>query len=827
MTHQSKYFLGRKVQPTVAPLTAAVSLALGATSLQAATITVNTLDDGSVAGQCTLRDAFEAANTDTAVAGCAAGSGADEIVFESGLSGTLTLSDDAIVAYSEISVVGPGADQLSIDGDGYFQLFGAATGAALSLSGLTLTNAYTNGIYGGAAVLGIYGASLALSDCVVSGNLASAPAVGGAGVSVIDSELSITGCSFENNLAGGGIRGGIYGLGAAVFGYSTTGFEISDSTFTYNEAAYSGGAIAVLAGDGITMTSLDLSGNEAFFGGSIALLEGSQGTLAESTVSGNEAAVGGGILVSSGSILDIDGSSIEGNAAYYDGGGVNAGIGYSGGVITGTDTSLGGGGSDLIYGRGDVFLSGSTVSGNTAGRFGGGMAVKYSGIDGGSYAEIVGSTLSGNSAGTPVRSPSRSSGQPSFDPAGGGGGGYVSGGGGMAVIYGGEAYIAYGSGLIGNQALQGGGLLVFDGLAGVFESLVDGNEAYYGGGIQAGLYGAMVSGDQQRGGGPGGGLAIIGGSTLSNNQAIAGGGALAFSGGSVALNESVLESNLAEIGGGLASYNGNSGIKYSQVADNVAYYYGGGVAAIGAGCDSTIVHTLVTGNNAELGGGVSTGDCASYIGYSTIADNQAVSGGGVVHYAGATQPEILNTTITGNTAEDVGGIFASALVADFITVSHNTSTGPGPGPVAGNPFRGGAPVGGALLLANNGDVSVDSSIFSDNIGPDGPLDLGMGGSGSLALDHSLVQEPGAGLPGGTGNLIGADPQLQPLADNGGPTPTRALAASSPAVDAGNPDTTVEFDQRGDPFIREFGGRADMGAFEMFVDGVFADRFEQP
>ena len=36
----------------------------------------------------------------------------------------------------------------------------------------------------------------------------------------------------------------------------------------------------------------------------------------------------------------------------------------------------------------------------------------------------------------------------------------------------------------------------------------------------------------------------------------------------------------------------------------------------------------------------------------------------------------------------------------------------------------------------------------------------------------------------TGDLVNTDPHLGPLQNNGGPTPTQALPAGSPAVDAG-------------------------------------------
>jgi hypothetical protein len=63
---------------------------------------------------------------------------------------------------------------------------------------------------------------------------------------------------------------------------------------------------------------------------------------------------------------------------------------------------------------------------------------------------------------------------------------------------------------------------------------------------------------------------------------------------------------------------------------------------------------------------------------------------------------------------------------------------------------------------------------------------------------------------GTNNLIGGDPGLAPLADNGGPTRTMALLPGSAAIDAGTATGAPSTDQRG------FGrvGPVDIGAFEV-------------
>ena len=76
------------------------------------------------------------------------------------------------------------------------------------------------------------------------------------------------------------------------------------------------------------------------------------------------------------------------------------------------------------------------------------------------------------------------------------------------------------------------------------------------------------------------------------------------------------------------------------------------------------------------------------------------------------------------------------------------------------------------------------------------------------------------MNGVNGNIVGVDPLLGPLADNGGPTQTMALLAGSPAIDKGDntlvpidPSTGLPFttDQRG--FTRVVNGTVDIGAFE--------------
>jgi len=92
--------------------------------------------------------------------------------------------------------------------------------------------------------------------------------------------------------------------------------------------------------------------------------------------------------------------------------------------------------------------------------------------------------------------------------------------------------------------------------------------------------------------------------------------------------------------------------------------------------------------------------------------------------------------------------------------------------------------------------------------------------GSMASSVVIVN-------GVNGNQVGTiaspiDPLIGALADNGGPTETRALLAGSPAIDAGDAEGCPKADQRG--VARPQGAACDIGAFEL-PDRVFENGFE--
>jgi hypothetical protein len=767
---KTKYASRDRREPTIAPLTAAVGLALSASSLQAAIITVDTIGDASVAaGDCSLRQAFEAADTDAAVGGCNAGFGADQIVFDNGLTGTIALSTPLINVESEVTLNGPGAAAITISGSGVNRLFGVAgADADLTIRGVTLANAYADGsiaTFGGAAIASI-GGELSLQNCVVTGNTSANDSTGGA-VVVSGANLSVENCSFSENGVGGGTAP--YNLGGAILSTDAPYVSITDSSFVGNYADYLGGAITVANGRDVILDELEVAGNQAGFGaGGIALLSDTVATLEDSVISGNQGPLGGGLLVSAGASLSAERVEFAANEAQV-GGGLAAGISS--------------GSSSFVAGAGTVALSQVTLRDNYAQFYGGGAAAVYDG----SSVIASASVFSDNAAAPPVDLTASDGGTIASEISGTLG---PVGGGALMAGPGAEVELSNESQIVYNQAGQGGGILAV------------GNQA----------------------------VASVSDTRVAQNEAATGGGMAAVDGGALLMFDSNVENNTAINSGGGILVDNDAGLlgKYSAIVGNEATTGSGGGFAAYNDCDLVLFSSSISGNTAEggsnqTGGGIAA-DCSINIQSSTIARNTGSYGGGLILSGNGTElPQLTNSTITDNTGTRFGGLVSFGLEAEFVTISHNAASG---SPVASAQSSRGIPLepaGGALLIGSGGEIDVDSSIFADNIGPSGPNDLEVEGSGNL--NYSLVEAPGSGLPTGTGNLLGVDPGLGPLADNGGDTRTRALDDSSPAIDSANPSTSLNNDQRGDPYPREAGGRADMGAFELF-DPLFSDRFQE-
>ncbi|MEP6481397.1 MAG: choice-of-anchor Q domain-containing protein [Rhodoglobus sp.] len=277
----------------------------------------------------------------------------------------------------------------------------------------------------------------------------------------------------------------------------------------------------------------------------------------------------------------------------------------------------------------------------------------------------------------------------------------------------------------------------------------------------------------------------------------------------------------------------------STISNNTSVDYAGGLYLlnIGGGVTSTahvvVLRTTFDGNHGGGYGGAiainepareTSGQPTVLIDSSTISNNVTPYGGGGIQidkHSGTdiAVVKVLNTTISGNDAQVSGGIDSSGpnlprpprpgrpptpfvpLLSTII--SHST--------IAGNSAH---TSGGVAATAQS--LEIDNSIIAGSTSNNGqtPDDLDVESGGSFIATYSLIQNPKAGVvvPPASGNLVGVDPQLAPLANNGGPTKTRFLTPASPAYNAGDPAFVGAglFDQRGQPRVSQ---RVDMGAVE--------------
>ncbi len=277
---------------------------------------------------------------------------------------------------------------------------------------------------------------------------------------------------------------------------------------------------------------------------------------------------------------------------------------------------------------------------------------------------------------------------------------------------------------------------------------------------------------------------------------------------SLTIQNSVLSGNTAVSGGAIYAYytTGPVLIQHTQITGNNATNKGGGVAFDRINGDVTIDQSTISGNTAGKGGGgiylYDTNAGTFTVQNSTVSGNNAKNGAGIYLYSPDNPVVIENSTISGNTASNQGGGLNVHYVSATVDVRHST--------IAANSA---ANAGGGIYLYQD-SINLDQTIVADNTvgGSAGDLD----GGGTFNARYSLIEAPStANITDNGGNVFNKDPQLGPLADNGGPTQTQLPAATSPAVNAGDPAFTPPpaTDQRGVDFPRVADVRIDIGAVE--------------
>jgi CSLREA domain-containing protein len=282
--------------------------------------------------------------------------------------------------------------------------------------------------------------------------------------------------------------------------------------------------------------------------------------------------------------------------------------------------------------------------------------------------------------------------------------------------------------------------------------------------------------------------------------------------GTLTLNADVISGNrsgFGSAGGGIANLAGTLTLNNTIVSDNIGGGNGGGVYNNNTGI-ATLNNSLIIGNVAidgSYGGGLGNAGTMT-LNNSLVSGNQALgNGGGIANFTGTLTE--TNSTISNNSATGHGGgIYNSATVsAYFMTITGN---------LADN-LATGTGLGGGIYNYPTATLNLKTSLLGQNYAGLAHSD----GNGALnSLDYNLIQTTTNLTFTGTTthNLTGSDPLIDSARMNGGPTPTRALLAGSPAIDAVPLNQCTDpvgaalgTDQRG--FPRPLNGACDIGAFE--------------
>jgi hypothetical protein len=280
--------------------------------LAPATFTVINLND---AGPGSLRQAVLDANSTA---------GPELINFQSGLTGTITLTSGQLFVSQDLTINGPGADLLTVSGNHASRVFELSAGGThnFTFSGLTIANGSSD--FGGGMDFAFTSGTLTIQSCVFSGNNASQ--------------------------VGGGLQ---------VFGNSSaTTVDISNTTFTNNQAAF---AAAVDLGNATaTLTNCTISGNTStVFIGAVAVLGANPGQTSDLTLTNCTIAANSGPGVA-GLAAILQGGATSATARYVNtifansaGGAPNVGAFGAGASVTSLGHNLSDDGSGNLTAAGD------------------------------------------------------------------------------------------------------------------------------------------------------------------------------------------------------------------------------------------------------------------------------------------------------------------------------------------------------------------------------------------------------------------------------------------------------------------------------------------
>lgn len=393
------------------------------------------------------------------------------------------------------------------------------------------------------------------------------------------------------------------------------------------------------------------------------------------------------------------------------------------------------------------------------------------------------------------------------------------------------------------SSAPGGGIYTSNGKLTLSHSTLSGNTGSSGGGLESIGTGAVVTDSSvtgnhatgssySRGGGLdfGGHTATVQRTTVSGNDATGTGGGIALNtkyGFSV--QSSTVTGNTSDFGGGLSLAAG--GPKYAN-----------GTVAL-----ADVTETTVAGNHGKHGGGVEVGTIGgrvrATITRSTISGNDggtgSFGGGMLVDGSVGGSFDLVDSTISGNSADAGGGVSLGADGNFHLLSSYNGATGTigfDNSTIAGNTA---AHHGGGIYLSQydsgsppakvSGNASLTSTIVADNTAAGAAQDLDRvdtSTAGGFDGAFSLIEAPGDAPLANDTDIIGADPQLGALGDHGGPTQTMLPSGTSPVIDQGLSPARLKVDQRNADRVVDTGipnapkgDGTDIGAVELAADQV--------
>ena len=267
----------------------------------------------------------------------------------------------------------------------------------------------------------------------------------------------------------------------------------------------------------------------------------------------------------------------------------------------------------------------------------------------------------------------------------------------------------------------------------------------------------------------------------------------------------------------------------------------------------TLRRTSFDRNSADGNGGVLVNNDFAQITIDevTFSNNSADGDGGAIYNnsnftSGATLSlTIDDTTLSSNAASRGGAIFntaAGGLTMTNSTLSANSATVNGGGLanfgiaslLNGTLYLNDAPIGAGIANNLGGTPPFGPATLKNTLVAGGATGADIAGDNLVDGGHNLIEDVGTVTAFNnplSGNVLGMNPQLDILRDNGGPTLTHALLFGSPARDAGDNFAVTLNDQRG--LNRVFDGdgngvaTVDIGAFESgFVVNSFLDTVDE-